>query len=113
MHELSLCGSIADIVSRRRGSRRVLAIHLRVGALRQVVPDTLEYCWSLVSADTDLEGSVLEVEHIPLMLACRSCGASTEVRDVPVLACGTCASVEVDVTSGEELLITALDLMEA
>ena len=49
MHELALCGSIADIVDRRAAGRPVETVRLRIGELRQVVPDTLDYCWTMVT----------------------------------------------------------------
>jgi hydrogenase nickel incorporation protein HypA/HybF len=113
VHELSICGSIADIVSRRAADRRVETIHLRVGQLRQVVPDTLAFCWTMVSADTTLDGSVLDIEHIPARLECRDCGAMTELDYVPILVCSACTSTATTVVSGEEFLITALDLADA
>ena len=110
MHELSICASIARVVTEHAEGRRVERVHLDVGHLRQVVPDTLEFSWEIVVSDTDLEGSTLEVNHIPVVLVCRACGASTTVND-PVFRC-TCGSTEVDVTSGQELLVTSLDLAE-
>ncbi len=110
MHELSICGSIANIVTRHAAQRPVEAIHVRIGQLRQVVPDTLEYCWSLAAADTELGGSVLEVEIVPARVACRDCGQTTDIGDFPVVVCSACDSVNVSVVSGEEFLITALDL---
>lgn len=113
MHELALCGAIADIVTRRAEGREVTAVHVRIGQLRQVVPDTLTYCWSMVAADTTLDGSVLEVEQIPVRLSCASCGAEEDLGDSLVLVCQLCASLDVTVVSGEELLVTALDLAPA
>lgn len=110
MHELSICGSIASIVTRRAGGRRVETIHLRIGRLRQIVPETLEYCWSLVSAETELEGARLEVERIPARITCRACGATVEIGDLPLFVCSECAGADVEVVSGEEFLITSLDL---
>ena len=49
MHELSLCNAIQGVVERARGDRAVTHVHLQVGQLRQVVPQTLEYCWTLVT----------------------------------------------------------------
>lgn len=112
MHELSVCGSIAGIVARRAAGRPVRVINVRVGQLRQVVPDTLAYCWELVSAQTSLEGSRISVESVPARLRCRACGHVTEVGAVPVIACGGCGGVEVEVVSGEEFLITSLELGE-
>jgi hydrogenase nickel incorporation protein HypA/HybF len=80
VHELSICGAIADIVSRRAGDRHVRVINVRVGQLRQVVPDTLAYCWELVSADTFLDGSRLAIERVPARLHCRGCGSEADRR---------------------------------
>jgi hydrogenase nickel incorporation protein HypA/HybF len=110
VHELSICGSIADIVTRRAAGRAVKVINVRVGQLRQVVPDTLVYCWELVSADTPLAGSRISVEFVPARIRCRSCGQVTDVGAVPVFACGGCGGLDVEVVSGEEFLITSLEL---
>jgi hydrogenase nickel incorporation protein HypA/HybF len=110
LHELAICGSIADIVVRRAQQRRVQRIHLRIGQLRQVVPDTLSYCWGLVSAESELDGAQLEIENVPARVRCRDCSATSEVGELPLFVCHSCNGVNVDVVSGEEFLITALDL---
>jgi hydrogenase nickel incorporation protein HypA/HybF len=110
VHELSICGAIADIVSRRAGDRPVRVINLRVGQLRQVVPDTLAYCWELVSAGTFLDGSRLAIERVPARLHCRGCGSEAEIGDLPVFICVSCGGTDTRVVAGEEFLITSLDL---
>ncbi|MCL8025396.1 hydrogenase maturation nickel metallochaperone HypA [Nocardioides bruguierae] len=110
MHELSLCRSIAGIVENARGGRAVATVHLRVGQLRQVVPETLVYCWGLVSDGGPLAGSRLEVESVPVVLDCRACGETTTVAHVLVLTCAACGSGDIVVRTGEELLVTSLDL---
>lgn len=113
MHELAICGSIAEIVKRRAADRPVSVIYLRIGRLRQVVPETLVYCWDLVSADTELDGAALEVEDVPARIVCKTCGATTVLNELPLFVCSACGGVDSDVVSGEELLITAIDLVEA
>jgi hydrogenase nickel incorporation protein HypA/HybF len=110
VHELSICESIADIVTRRAAGRGVKVINVRVGQLRQVVPDTLVYCWELVSAQTPLAGSRISVESVPARIRCRSCEQVTDVGAVPVFACGGCGGFDAEVVSGEEFLITSLEL---
>ncbi|WP_175084276.1 hydrogenase maturation nickel metallochaperone HypA [Candidatus Frankia nodulisporulans] len=118
MHELSICRSVADIVARHAGGRRVSVVRLRVGALRQVVPDTLIACWEWAWASHPdgavLAGSVLEVDHVPARVSCRACGAhGVLVR--PFVACATCGADagHLDLTSGEEFLVTSFELAPA
>jgi hydrogenase nickel incorporation protein HypA/HybF len=110
MHELSLCRSIATIVRRAANGRKVATIHVDCGDLRQVVPGTLTHCWGLVSAEGDLAGSRLLVNRIPAVLHCRECQARTQLDDLPILKCAACGSSAIDVVSGEEFAVAAIDV---
>ena len=112
VHELSICSSIADIVTRHAAGRTVQVINVRAGQLRQIVPDTLVYCWDLVSEGTSLAGSRIDVEAIPARIRCRACDQIAEVGDLPVLVCGECCSTDTEIVSGEEFMITSLELAE-
>src|SRR5215208_2432702 len=113
MHELSLCRSIFTIVDRARGPRPVQTVHLQVGHMRQVMPETLEHCWRIVTEQTPLEGSVLDIDHIPIELRCADCCATTSGLHRLVLACGACGSGAVAITRGEELMVTSMQLRGA
>jgi len=110
VHELSVCGSIAAIVTRHAAGRTVKVINVRVGQLRQIVPDTLAYCWELVSAETPLAGSRISIEPVPARIRCRVCEHVTDIGTVPVFACGGCGGFDAEVVSGEEFLVTSLEL---
>lgn len=111
MHELSLCQSIFDVVDRARRGRRVAVIHLDIGRLRQVVPETLVYNWELVSEAGPLEGSELDINSIPLRLRCRDCGDTSEVGRALAFVCPACGSVRVAPVSGEEFAVTSIDVL--
>ena len=113
VHELALCGAIADIVTRRAGARRVAAVHVRIGELRQVVPETLAFCWTMVTDGTDLAGAELEIERVPTVLHCRACDQSLPMSGGFAIACAACGSFDVEITTGEEFDVTALDLAVA
>ena len=56
MHELSLSSAIVNTVVKHADGRRVSVVSLRVGALRQVVPDTLEFYFEFVARGHGLRG---------------------------------------------------------
>ena len=109
MHELSLCLAIARTATDHANGRPVDRVFVRIGHFRQVVPDTLQFNWQMLTASTDLEGCVLEVEHVPATVSCRSCQAGS-VLDAPVLLCPSCGSSDVTLLGGNELLVSALEL---
>lgn len=110
MHELSICTSLAAIVEEHAAGRPVDRVLLDIGHLRQVVPDTLAYSWEIVTADTPLAGSVLAINHIPAVISCHACGASTTVT-MPVFRCA-CGSTDTELVAGRELLVTSLELAD-
>jgi hydrogenase nickel incorporation protein HypA/HybF len=111
-HELSVCGSIYKIVDRAAAGRAVSVIHLQVGQLRQIVPDALKYCWTLVSDQTDLAGSELEVDSVPVTFLCAECSCLTTLDDDPLFLCHRCGGSHVSVTTGEECMLNSLELAE-
>ncbi|MEE6140229.1 hydrogenase maturation nickel metallochaperone HypA [Mycobacterium sp. 050128] len=111
MHELSICNSMVGIVRKHAAGRGIDTVHVRIGALRQIVPETLVYCWSLITEDSDLAGVKLRVERISAKIRCSACGRET-VLDVAVMACASCAGTAVELVEGDEFLITSLDLAE-
>jgi hydrogenase nickel incorporation protein HypA/HybF len=112
VHELSICQSIGAIVRKHAAGRGVRTVHIRIGKLRQIVPDTLVYCWTLVNEETPLAGSRLEVESIPAAIRCLQCRHTQTLTEV-LLVCDSCGSQQVEIVAGEEFLITSLELMEA
>ena len=111
MHELSIAQAVVAIVSRHAGGRTVHKVELRVGHLRQVVPDALEFAWQLLTEGTAMEGAELVIEAVPISGRCRDCQAETTMNDFP-LRCGRCGGLDVELVTGEELLVDALELEE-
>ena len=110
MHELSLCQAIAGVVKTHAAGRRVDVVRVQVGALRQVVPDSLSFCWTLVREHENMAGAELELELVPAEVACRSCAAQSQIASRFSVACPQCGSAEVSVVRGEEFLVTSLDV---
>jgi len=112
VHELSLCEAIAATVTRHAGERVVTGVVVRIGHLRQAVPDALSFCWSMITDGTDLDGCALEIEQVPAVVRCRSCGVETTL-DVPLMLCSACVGDDVELLSGQEFLVVSVDLVDA
>jgi len=82
---------------------------MRVGALRQVVPDSLSFYWDVVARDTVCEGARLELTEIDARLRCDDCGREWAPL-IPAFRCPDCASAHVTIAAGEELEIDYLEL---
>ncbi|MGO8862531.1 MAG: hydrogenase maturation nickel metallochaperone HypA [Acidimicrobiales bacterium] len=112
VHELSLCDAILGAAIKRADGRTVRRVTVRVGHLRQVVPDALLFSWELMTDSTDLKGCELVIEQIPARVGCRECKEETTLT-VPILMCGTCEGFEVELLSGDEFLVVSMDVTEA
>ena len=113
MHELSLSGAIVNTVEKHAAGRPVSVVSLRVGALRQVVPDTLEFYFGFVSKGTVCEGARLEQELIPVRLRCAACDSEWEI-ELPVFMCPACGPAgRVEVASGDEFEVESIEIEEA
>jgi hydrogenase nickel incorporation protein HypA/HybF len=109
MHELSLADAVVRIACAHAGGRRIESIELKVGHLRQVVPDALAFAFTLVAAGTEAEGAALLMEEVPAAGICRGCGTASEFEAFP-LACSACESLDVELVRGEELLVDAVTM---
>jgi hydrogenase nickel incorporation protein HypA/HybF len=109
MHELSIADAVVTIASRHAAGRKVARVELRVGHLRQVVPDSLTFAFELVSAGTELEGAELVIEEVPASVRCNACAAETVLEEFPA-HCAVCGALDVEVTGGDELLVEALEI---
>lgn len=122
MHELSIASAIVDTVLRHAGGRAVTSVHLRVGTLRQVVPDSLEFYFGIVTRDTLCDGARLELELISALLRCAECGHEWDPAPTPAyegdpaallprFRCPRCRAAGAQVLQGNELEVETIDVV--
>ena len=123
MHELSISSAILDTVLRHADGRPVSGIELRVGRLRQVVPDSLTFYLEIVSRDTPAEGAELELELIDALMRCASCShewdpapppaeEESQIMLLPQFRCPVCGEAGAEVVTGEELEVESITVEE-
>lgn len=127
MHELSVSSAIVDTALRHADGRMVTAVDVRIGRLRQVVPDSLSFYFEIVARDTDCEGAELRIEHVQARLRCPGCQAewdpappplathgeipTNELPSLPTFRCPDCAEPGA-VISGGELEVESIDVTD-
>jgi hydrogenase nickel incorporation protein HypA/HybF len=112
MHELSLSSAVVNTGVKHAAGRRVEVVNLRIGRLRQVVPETLEFYFSFVARDTVCDGAQLKYEVIDARLRCNPCAKEWDI-EIPAFRCPTCGGSDVGVASGNEFEVESLEVEEA
>jgi hydrogenase nickel incorporation protein HypA/HybF len=113
VHEVSLSRQLAAAVVRAAAGRRVDAVHVVVGQLRQVVPAALHHAWAFVVRGTVLDAAVLHLDHVPAVLTCDDCGSSTRLGPELGFDCRGCGSRHTHLTGGEEFVLASIDVHDA
>jgi hydrogenase nickel incorporation protein HypA/HybF len=106
MHELAIADAILGVARDHAGDRRLVAVEVEVGHLRQVVPSALEFAFELLAP-----GVALELTEVPAAGRCRDCGAETALPVFP-LTCERCHGTDVEIERGEELMVQAVEVDE-
>jgi hydrogenase nickel incorporation protein HypA/HybF len=115
MHELAVCQALigqVQRVARENAAQRVVAIVVSIGPLAGVEPKLLEHAYPLAAAGTVAEHAVLRIEAVPIKVRCRSCLRETEAVSNR-LVCAQCQDWQVDVISGDELLLQRVEIETA
>ncbi|MCP4051255.1 MAG: hydrogenase maturation nickel metallochaperone HypA [bacterium] len=111
MHELSIITAIFNIiekVSLDNNLKTVHKVHLKIGKMRQVIPDMLKFAFDAVSKDTIAENAELLITYIPIIMKCKSCLCKFEVNE-NIYICPSCDQTDLEALSGQEVLVDSLE----
>lgn len=126
MHELSISSAIVDTALRHAEDRRVTQVDVKLGALRQVVPESLAFYFEIVSRDTACDGARLELEVVGAWMACQTCGeewdpapeplagheAELSTGVLPTFRCPGCERPDAEVVRGSELEVESIEVTD-
>ena len=114
MHELSIAMGIVEAAAEEAQKRcvKVSAVHLRLGALSGVVKDALLFSYEVACQDTDLAGSKLIVEDVPVVVFCPTCNDTRELVSMQSFTCPVCNTPTMNILQGKELEVYALEVKE-
>lgn len=112
MHEMAIAQGILDIVvqeASQNGADRITRIKLRIGEMTGIQPDALTFCFEALAAETPARAAELEIEIVPLVAECQSCGQQFGVERYRFF-CPACSSADVKTLSGRELQVEHLEV---
>lgn len=115
MHELSICQALIDQVeqiARAHQAVRVLQIRIGVGPLSGVEPDLLEQAFSIARAGSLAADAQLVIARLPIRVRCRHCGQLTDAQPAN-LVCGHCGDWQTQLVSGDEMLLSQVELVRS
>lgn len=98
-----------ETTAAEHASSRVLRVHVAVGALSGVDPESLDFAFPLAAEGTVAEGAELDIEFVPARMVCRTCAHEWE-PEFPVPLCEACESIDVDCPRGRELMVKSVEL---
>jgi hydrogenase nickel incorporation protein HypA/HybF len=111
MHELSVAQEIINIVRQSIPSEnhKVKVVRMKVGGLSGILVDSLKFCFDSLVANSDLDGSVLDILEVPIKIYCNECSKEYIINE-PIFICPNCNSFNVNLLEGKELEITEIEL---
>lgn len=113
MHEGNFTQQIVDSILQeleKHPNTRPRHIKVKVGDMFHLNSESVKSHFESIAKGTPLEGATLELEEVQLTAKCNRCGWNGEVEDHHLLVCGACASREVEVLGGDEVVIETIDL---
>ena len=108
MHELAIMGRVVADLERRVDPARVSCVRLQIGQLAGVLPETIQFCFSLCTRGTALDGARLEIDEVRGRGRCRRCGAEIHMQTEGDLC--RCGSPEIEVLGGQELRVQTVEV---
>lgn len=112
MHEMSLAEGVLDVVqdaARANHPCTVRTVRLEIGALAAVELEALRFAFDVVKHGSAAEDAVLDIVEVPGSAWCMQCSRNVAIaqRTDP---CPECGSWQLQVTGGEEMRVTELEL---
>jgi hydrogenase nickel incorporation protein HypA/HybF len=109
---MSIAQSVIDIVEEemRKNNAKVLrSVRLNIGQLSAIVPDSLSFCFEIITKDTHLEGARLVMDVIPLIGYCHACEEEFEIEDY-AFSCPKCGDTKIETITGQDLSIVEIEV---
>jgi len=112
MHEMSITQNILEEVEehlKKVAYNKIINIKIKVGELTALDSSSLQFCYEAITKGTKYENVPLIIEEVPLEGFCNNCKKSINIDNF-LFICTNCGSSDVTITSGEELILSEINI---
>jgi hydrogenase nickel incorporation protein HypA/HybF len=113
MHEFAIGEALVQAVLAELAAlqppARLVSVRVVVGAMRQVVPEYLDFAYEVLTRDTPAAGSALIVEAQPITARCDACDWEGALEP-GIFLCPGCAGTQLTQVTGMELHLDKLEV---
>ena len=115
MHEMSLTREALDAVievGENEHASKILSVQFSIGEGRDVIEPLFCKLFHYLAKDSIAQDSKLYVNHVPMRLACRSCGCvyPADQRKQDSWPCPDCTKKDYQLFSGMEFAIDKIEI---
>ena len=114
MHEMSVAGSIIEIVSAEIEKHReghVAEVRLEIGLLSGIEYGALDFALKVLAPGSPIESAIISVDKPGGKARCNKCGNEFMLEDF-IGSCTKCNSFDINIISGKELRIKSITIEE-
>ena len=111
MHEFSIISDIFKTINEiadKENLSQITKVSLKIGKMRQIVPDIFDFAFTTISKDTKCESAILDVEYIPVKMQCNACKEFFIVEEYEFI-CPKCKDVDLKLIAGQELILKSIE----
>lgn len=111
MQEFSIISNVIKVineVSNDEKFSKVNRVNLRIGKMRQVVPETLQLAFETISKGTKCERAILDIEQVSVKMQCNLCNNIFIVEKFDYI-CPECRKADLKLLEGEEIVLQSIE----
>ncbi len=120
---MAITQSLLNIALEHSDGRKITEIHLRIGQMSAIIPDSVEMFFELLSENSPAEGAKLHFEIQPIQMTCQDCGEQADIHEwrderphrimLEAINAGcTCGSKKLRVSDGVGFNVTSITVLD-
>lgn len=109
MREFNITQDLLDAAIKQANSRRILSVHLQIGAFSAEREDSIRFYWRDLAKGTPGDGATLHFEHVNADLKCFGCSGAVVFDDGRSM-CSYCQNNSLDWSSRDDVKLESVDV---